>query len=80
MYSTYVLLQADSACRNVHKLVHDVVPQKRYVLQVDRGAEAIMSATKQKNLAERSSKMGSQQLLGGPRPRTKPEVGECSVG
>ena len=33
MYSTYVLLQADSACKNVHELVHDVVPQKRYVLQ-----------------------------------------------
>ena len=33
MYSTYVLLQADSACKNVHGLVHDVVPQKRYVLQ-----------------------------------------------
>ncbi len=32
-YSMYVLLQADSACKNVHKLVHDVVPQKRYVLQ-----------------------------------------------
>ena len=28
MYSTYVLLQADSACKNVHDLVHDVVPQK----------------------------------------------------
>ena len=28
--------------------------------------EEIMSATKQKNLAERSSNMGSQQLLGGP--------------
>ncbi len=27
-FSTYVLLQADSACKNVHKLVHDVVPQK----------------------------------------------------
>ena len=48
---------------------------ERSVLQVDRGAEAtqdsplhkdIMSATKQKNLAERSSNMGSQQLLGGP--------------
>ncbi len=26
--STYVLLKADSACQNVHKLVHDVVPQK----------------------------------------------------
>ena len=34
MYSTYVLLQADSACKNVRKLVHDVVPQKRYVVQV----------------------------------------------
>ena len=32
-YSTYVLLKADSACKNVHDLVHDVVPQKRYVLQ-----------------------------------------------
>ena len=32
-YSTYLLLQADSACKNVHKLVHDVVPQKRYVMQ-----------------------------------------------
>ena len=28
MYSTYVLLQADSACKNVHDLIHDVVPQK----------------------------------------------------
>ena len=42
------------------------------VLQVDRGPKIlpmhkqIMSATKQKNLAERSSNMGSQQLLGGP--------------
>ncbi len=33
MYSTDVLLQADSACKNVRKLVHDVVPHKRYVLQ-----------------------------------------------
>ena len=32
-YSTYVLLQADSACKNVRNLVHDVVPWKRYVLQ-----------------------------------------------
>ena len=32
-YSTYVLLKADSACENVHKLVHHVVPQKRYVVQ-----------------------------------------------
>ena len=31
-YSTYLLLQADSACKNAHKLVHDVVPRK-YVLQ-----------------------------------------------
>ena len=27
-YSTYILLQADSACKNVHELAHDVVPQK----------------------------------------------------
>ena len=33
MSSTYVLLQADSACKDVRKLVHDVVLQKRYVLQ-----------------------------------------------
>ncbi len=33
MYSTYVLLQADSACKNVHDLVHDVVPQKDMFLQ-----------------------------------------------
>ena len=32
-YSTYVLLKADSACKNVRNLVHDVVPWKRYVLQ-----------------------------------------------
>ncbi len=32
-YSTYALLKADSAGQNVHKLVHDVVPQKRYVVQ-----------------------------------------------
>ena len=25
-YSTYVLLQADSACKKVRNLVHDVVP------------------------------------------------------
>ena len=31
--STYVLLQADSACKNVHDLVHDVVPQKDMFLQ-----------------------------------------------
>ena len=28
-----VLPQADSTCRSLHKLVHDVLPQKRYVLQ-----------------------------------------------
>ena len=33
MYSTYLLLQADSACKNVHNLVHDVVPQKDMFLQ-----------------------------------------------
>ena len=33
MYSTYVLLQADSACKNVHDLVHDVVPQKDMFLK-----------------------------------------------
>ena len=33
MYSTYVLLQADSACKNVHDLVHDVVTQKDMFLQ-----------------------------------------------
>ena len=32
-YSTYILLKADSACKNVRNLVHDVVPWKRYVLQ-----------------------------------------------
>ena len=32
-YSTYVLLKADSDCKNVRNLVHDVVPWKRYVLQ-----------------------------------------------
>ena len=32
-YSRYVLWQADSACKNVRNLVHDVVPWKRYVLQ-----------------------------------------------
>ena len=33
MYSTYLLLQADSACKNVHDLIHDVVPQKDMFLQ-----------------------------------------------
>ncbi len=33
MYSTYVLLQADSACKHEHDLVHDVVPQKDMFLQ-----------------------------------------------
>ncbi len=28
-YSTYVMLQADSSCKNVRKLVHYVVPQKK---------------------------------------------------
>ncbi len=32
-YSTYVLLKTDSACKNVHNLVHDVVHQKDMFLQ-----------------------------------------------
>ena len=49
---------------------------ERIVLQVDRGAEATQDSTHAQadnecntaeiNLAERSSNMGSQQLLGGP--------------
>ena len=49
---------------------------ERSVLQVDRGAEATQDSTHaqgynectkaEKNLAERLSNMGSQQLLGGP--------------
>ncbi len=49
---------------------------ERSVLQVDRGAEATEGSTHaqgynecnkaEKNLAERTSNMGSQQILGGP--------------
>ena len=55
-------------------VLHDKL--ERIVLQVDRGAEATQDSTHAQgysecnkaeiNLAERSSNMGSQQLLGGP--------------